>query len=134
MSNIPPISDPNPSPSAPAPGARKKSGLSPEAREWLGITTADFLIYAAIIGAASLYFLVNVPAELLISLVSLGVGAVSCVLGMKTNPELSRFTNAIKIIGHVVGMLVVVFFVAVNFFLWNPKPQTPFFPQWSQFQ
>ena len=128
MSHIPPISDPNQSPASP-PGERQKGKLSPEMREQLGLAPADFPIYVAMGGAAALFFVRNLPLELLISVCCLGLSVFSCVLGMKINPDFSRLTNGLKIIGYPVGLLVVVVFIALNFLSWNPNPQAGFFPR-----
>lgn len=132
MSNIPPISDPNRPPSSPPSRQRQKPKLSAEARAWMGLEPADFPIYAAMGGAFSLFYVVNVPLELLISLASLALGTFSCILGMRAKPEFSRLTNAMKLIGYPAGMLVVVMFIALNFLSWNPNPQAGFFPRWMQ--
>ena len=130
MSNIPPISDPNTPPSPVPAGEPHKPKLSAEAREWLGIAPADLLIYAAMLGAFSLFYVVNIPLELLISLVAVVLGLYACVVGLKPNPQFSRLTNVMKLAGYPAGMFVVVLFIALNFLSWNPNPQAGFFPRW----
>lgn len=93
--------------------------MNPELREWLGLKPADFLTYGALALAVSLYFIHNPLADILVSGLAVGLAGLSCVVGMKSEPELSAFTNFVKKVSYPFIVLLVLIAILLNFLFWN---------------
>lgn len=93
--------------------------MDPELREWLGLKPADFLFYGALGLSASLYVIRSPVIDIAVSGVAFGLACLSCVVGMKSEPELSAFTNLVKKVSYPFIVLVVLFAMLLNFRFWN---------------
>lgn len=93
--------------------------MNEELKEWLGIAPADFLVYAAAGAVAGMYYSNDTPLDVVLSLVAGVLCILSCVVGMKTDPRMSRFSNRVKRISYPGCLLVVVLCIILNFTRWN---------------
>lgn len=86
-----------------------------EMREWLGMSPADLLVYGAIAASAGMYFVRHPVWDIGLAVIALALAIVSCPIGMRTNPNLSEFTNAIRLVSYIPFLLLVVVWVVVHY-------------------
>lgn len=77
-----------------------------EMREWLGITWADLLIYIAAAAVGGMFFVRDPNAVIALAVVGIAFALLACPLGMKRNPELSRATNAVKLVTYPAAVVL----------------------------
>lgn len=78
-----------------------------ELREWLGLTVADLLVYAALGMIAAMFFLTNPIADAALAAMGFLLSVAACPLGMKRNPEFSDATNLVKLISYPLCVVLV---------------------------
>jgi hypothetical protein len=93
--------------------------MSKELMEWLGLTGADGLTYLGLSSAFASYFVSNIPMDLFLLGTGLILTLTACLVGMKADAELSRFTNTMKMISYPIWVLAVVTMGILNFTRWN---------------
>ena len=89
--------------------------MNPEAREWLGLTRADLLVY---LGAAAIFamFLVKDPRlSAALAVVGVVLALVACPLGMKRDPKVSRITNLVKLVSYPGCVLMAIGAILVRY-------------------
>ncbi len=92
-----------------------------ELREWLGFTVADVLCYLALGAVVALYWLRREDVEIpLISAMCLCM-VVACVKGMKTDPELSKFMNWLKVWSYPINFAALLIMVMIYFAFFSPR-------------
>ena len=80
--------------------------LNEETREWLGLRLADLLAYLAVTAIIAMYF-IDLPAlEITLAVVALSLLLAACVLGMKSSPNVSRFTNVYKKLSYPMAFVM----------------------------
>ena len=67
-----------------------------ELREWLGLTVADLLATLGGLAIVAMFFLPNLTARMILAILGIALAAGACYFGMKRDPEVSDFTNAVK--------------------------------------
>jgi hypothetical protein len=92
-----------------------------ELREWLGLTLADLLVYLAAAAIAAMFFTRDVVIDAARAAVGLISSLAGCLLGMKRDPKLSRFTNLVKEFGYPVFVGLAVLVVAVHYLYWSGR-------------
>jgi hypothetical protein len=92
---------------------------SRELREWLGITLADLFVYLALAAVAAMFFVSNRSADVCLAALGVALGVVGCVLGMKRDPEVSDFTNGVKLISYPACVLLIVGAIAYHYIRFN---------------
>ena len=93
--------------------------MNSELREWLGLATADFPVYAACLFVVVMFFKNGFYLDAVLSAVSIILCMASCVIGMKKDSKLSNFTNTAKLIAYPFCLLVCLILVLLNFRYWN---------------
>ena len=86
-----------------------------ELREWLGLTLADLLVYAAGAAVVAMYVVKHSTAELVLAVAGITLSVVACPLGMKRDPQVSGFTNTMKLVAYPVCVLLAVGAVVVHY-------------------
>src|SRR5262245_4306039 len=79
-----------------------------ELMEWLGITFADLLVYLAVAAVVAMFFISNLAANVALGFVALALSIAACPLGMKRDPGVSDFTNAVKWVAYPACVLLVI--------------------------
>lgn len=102
-----------------------------ELREWLSLTPADLFCYLGYGFLIGLYFTDTTTGDATLSTLAILASLIACPLGMRRDPQLSDFTNAMKLISYPLNVLLVVTIVIFNAMLndgaWrrlidSPKP------------
>ena len=90
-------------------------------KEWLGIKPADFVIYAAFLLLIPIYKSNNQIIDIIFLLLGFSLCLVSCWLGMKSHPHLSKINNMIKLLAYPACTLAFLYLGYLNYSLWNYK-------------
>lgn len=93
--------------------------MKEEAKEWVGIKPADLVIYLAFLLVIPVFFLRNAVLDTVLLSVGLLLCLVSCWIGMKPHPELSRTTNRAKLLSYPVCTLLFLYLGYLNFTAWQ---------------
>jgi hypothetical protein len=93
--------------------------MNNELREWSGLATADFPVYAACLFVVVMYFNNGIYLDAVLSAVSIILCIAACVIGMKKDSKLSDFTNTSKLIAYPLCLMICLILVYVNFTNWN---------------
>lgn len=86
-----------------------------ELREWLGLTLADLLEYLAAAAVVAIYFVKDPTADVVLAVAGVVLAVAACPLGMRRDPEVSGFTNAVKLAAYPVCVLLAVGAVVVHY-------------------
>ena len=84
-----------------------------ELREWLGLTLADLLVYIGIAAIVGMYLVPNATAQMALAGLGLVLAVAACLLGMKADPAVSKFTNVVKLLSYPI--VVLIFIAAIVF-------------------
>lgn len=93
--------------------------MNSELKEWLGIAPADFPVYFATICIIVIFFTTNFLFDIVLSILAVTCVIVSCFIGMKKDPNVSDFTNSIKLVAYPFCLAAATFLIALNFLYWN---------------
>ena len=93
--------------------------MNNELKEWLGIAPADFPVYLATVCIVVIFFSKNFPLDVVLSVLTVSCTIASCFIGMKKDPNVSAFTNSIKLIAYPFCLALATFLIALNFLYWN---------------
>jgi len=77
-----------------------------ELQEWLGLTVADVLVYVGAAALVGVYLVPNATAQVALAVLAVGLALVACPLGMKSDPAVSKFTNAVKLVTYPLVVLI----------------------------
>ena len=86
-----------------------------ELREWLGLTLADLLVYLAVAAVVAMYFVKDATVDIVLAGIGFAFAVAACPLGMKRDPEVSGFTNVVKLVAYPVCVLLVVGAIAAHY-------------------
>lgn len=86
-----------------------------ELREWLGLTLADLLVAGATLAVMAMYFANDATVDLILAVVAVLLTVAACPLGMKRDPSVSGFTNAVKVASYPSCVLLAVGAIAVHY-------------------
>ena len=86
-----------------------------ELREWLGITFADLLVYLAVAAIAAMFFVTNPTTDIVLAVVGIALSIAACPFGMKRDPEVSRFTNGVKMVAYPGCVILAVGAIVVHY-------------------
>lgn len=75
-------------------------------KEWLGIKTADLMMYAGFLFLIPVYYSKSLILDIALFVPGLVLCFLSCLYGMKPHPDLDRVTNFIKLIAYPVSTLL----------------------------
>jgi hypothetical protein len=84
-----------------------------ELREWLGVKPADLLAYVGIAAVVAMFYVTDATMDMGLAALGVVLAIAACPIGMKANPQLSKFTNAVKLVSYplvVLGLLVAIGF------------------------
>jgi hypothetical protein len=87
--------------------------------EWLGITFADLLVYLAAAAIVAMFFVSDPTADVVLAVLGIAFSVAACPLGMKRDPEVSGFTNGVKLVGYPVCVLLAVGAIIVHYMWFN---------------
>jgi len=90
-----------------------------EILEWLSLAPGDIPVWAAGAALLGLYFAKATILDTVLALTAVVLALVGCVIGMKTDPELSSVTNAAKIVLYPAVVVVCLIVIYINFTYWN---------------
>jgi hypothetical protein len=93
--------------------------MNEELKEWLGIKPADFVVYAAAATVVGMYFNKNLVLDVILSVVAVSLGALSCAMGMRPERGLNPFLNFVKRVAYPGCLIAVLVCVYLNFTRWN---------------
>ncbi|MBC7783899.1 MAG: hypothetical protein H7144_08660 [Burkholderiales bacterium] len=82
--------------------------MNRELREWLGLTLADLVGYIALAAAGAMFMVKDAMADVVLAVAGVVLSITSCPLGMKPDPEVSEFTNCVKLVSYPICVLLVV--------------------------
>lgn len=88
-----------------------------ELMEWLGLTRADLLVYLSIAALVPMFLVRDATARALLALAAVALAVAACPIGMKRDPKVSGFTNAVKYWSYPVWLLIVLASVAAHYAL-----------------
>jgi hypothetical protein len=88
-----------------------------EVRELLGITFADLLAYVATAAVVGMFLAADPTVDMLLAVVALAFVVAACRFGMKRRPDISNFTNVIKLISYPFYVLVVLGAIVIHYVL-----------------
>jgi len=86
-----------------------------ELREWLGITLADLLVYLAVAAVVAMFFVSNPMAEVVLAVLGVVLAVAACPIGMKRDPDVSNFTNSVKLASYPVCVLLVIGAIVIHY-------------------
>ena len=95
--------------------------MKEELKEWLGIKTADFIVYAAAVAVFGMYLNKDVWLDIVLAVSAVALCVISCAVGMRPNPQLSAFSNLAKRFSYPTCVVVVLVCVCFNFAYWQPR-------------
>ena len=90
-----------------------------ELREWLGIAPADLPVWGAVILLGVMYLVKSTIADIVLSMLVVGLTLFSCFIGMKYDKRLSKRMNLIKKITYPLSALLCAVVIYLNFARWN---------------
>lgn len=73
------------------------------------------LVYLSIAALVPMFLLDDFATRALLALVAVALAVAACPIGMKRDPNVSGFTNAVKYWSYPVWLLLALATVAVNF-------------------
>jgi hypothetical protein len=79
-----------------------------ELREWLGITLADLLVPLAAVAVAAMFFVPDPAADIALTATGVTLALAACQLGMRPDPNVSGFTNAVKLVAYPLYVVLAV--------------------------
>jgi hypothetical protein len=82
-----------------------------ELREWLGLAPADLLAYVGIAAVVAMFFVSDATVDMALAAVGVAFAIAACPIGMKVDPQVSRFTNAVKLVSYplvVLGLIAAI--------------------------
>lgn len=86
-----------------------------ELMEWLGLTPADLLVYLSLGALVPMFFVRDATLDALFALIALALAVAACPVGMKRDPKVSGFTNAVKYWSYPVWVLLAVGTIAAHY-------------------
>lgn len=86
-----------------------------ELMEWLGLTPADLLVYLSLGALVPMFFTRDATLDALCALAALALAVAACPIGMKRDPKVSAFTNAVKYWSYPVWLLLAVGTIAAHY-------------------
>jgi hypothetical protein len=86
-----------------------------ELREWLGITLADLLVSLAAVAVAAMFFVSDPAADIALTATGVALALAACQLGMRPDPNVSGFTNAVKLVAYPLYVLLAVGAIVVHY-------------------
>jgi hypothetical protein len=101
----------------PAP-AEVRSG-NRELLEWLGITSADLLVYLSAAAVTAMFFVRDQIADAVLAAVGVLLAVAACPIGMKRDPRVSDFTNGIKAWAYPACVILAIGAVIVHYARFN---------------
>jgi hypothetical protein len=90
-----------------------------ELREWLGILSADILVWGAVIALGAVYLVKSMAIDILLSVLAIGLMTFSCFIGMKHDDRLSKLADLIKKILYPASVLFCAVVIYPKFTRWN---------------
>lgn len=90
-----------------------------ELREWLGITFADLLVYLATAAIVAMFFVSDPTADFILAAAGVVLAITACPLGMKRDPDVSGFTNAVKLVSYPVCVFLAAGAIGVHYVWFN---------------
>jgi NO-binding membrane sensor protein with MHYT domain len=90
-----------------------------ELLEWLGLKPADFLVYGSLAAVGGMFFLREPLWDVVLACLAVVLSIIACPLGMKRDPNLSEFTNKVKLFSYVPFVLMVVGAIVVHYVYFN---------------
>jgi hypothetical protein len=90
-----------------------------ELLEWLGITLADLLVYLATAAIAVMFFVSDPVVDVILAVLGVALTLAACPLGMKRNPDVSAFTNRVKLVTYPACFLLAVGAIVVHYIWFN---------------
>lgn len=88
-------------------------------KEWLGVAPSDWPVYVATVFLVVMYKVNDFLTDVVLASVSLGLVIWACFIGMKYDPNVSRFTNAIKKVAYPLCLVAAAIVVYLNFSRWS---------------
>ena len=86
-----------------------------ELREWLGLTLADLIVYLGTAAIVAMFFVNDATVDMVLAGVGVVLAIAACPLGMKRDPEVSGFTNLVKIVAYPACVLMTVGAIVVHY-------------------
>jgi hypothetical protein len=86
-----------------------------ELREWLGLTSADLLVYLSVAALVPMFFVRDAVFDALLALGAIGFAVAACPIGMTRDPQVSNFTNAVKYWSYPVWLLLALGTIAAHY-------------------
>jgi hypothetical protein len=93
--------------------------MDAELKEWLGITPADFMVYAAAVVVGAMYLIPNALTDAVLAFVAILLCVAACRSGMTPDPHVSTLANWAKRVSYPLSLAIVLVCVGLNFFAWN---------------
>lgn len=93
--------------------------MKAEYKEWLGISPADWPVYVSTALSIAMYKVNDFLTDVVLASVSLGLAIWACFIGMKHDPNVSRFTNTVKKVAYPLCFVAGVIVVYLNFSRWS---------------
>ena len=90
-----------------------------EAKEWLGIKPADLFVYVAAGAIVWMYYTKSVVLDVALAAVAVISCIVSCVVGMRSDDQLSSVTNSLKKVAYPGCLIAALVCIYLNFTSWN---------------
>lgn len=86
-----------------------------ELTEWLGLTYADMLTYLALGAAIAMFFIRHAGLDVLLAVTAITLSVISCIVGMKRDPQVSNFTNIMKRTGYPFALVIIALIIAFHY-------------------
>lgn len=87
--------------------------------QWLGITVADLLVYLAAAAIAGMFFVSNPTVDVVLAGVGVVLSLAACPFGMKRDPDVSGFTNTVKLVSYPIFVVLAGGAIVVHYIWFN---------------
>jgi hypothetical protein len=93
----------------------KPNSSRAELMEWLGLKPADLLVYLSLGAVVAIYFIEDSLWDAFLSGVGILAALVACPIGMKRDPNVSEFTNIVKLVSYIPIAILAILAVALHY-------------------
>ena len=77
------------------------------------------MVYVGAAAIVAMYFVVSVMVDGVLALIAVASTVAACPIGMRHDENLSDFTNRIRRAAYPLCVVGALFFIAVNYMVWN---------------
>jgi hypothetical protein len=90
-------------------------GVKAEVLEWLGLKPADMVVALAAVAGLEMLYVTDQATATALAIAAIGLALAACPLGMRHDPEVSAFTNGMKLAAYPLCVLLALGAAAYRF-------------------